>query len=42
MYIQNYHMNATAWEEMKKEYPNIKVKTLPKSVMDAMKKLIKS
>jgi TRAP-type mannitol/chloroaromatic compound transport system substrate-binding protein len=38
MYIQNYHMNATAWEEMKKEYPNIKVKTLPKSVMDAMKK----
>jgi TRAP-type mannitol/chloroaromatic compound transport system substrate-binding protein len=38
MYIQNYDMNATAWENMKKEYPNIKVKTLPKPIMDAMKK----
>ena len=38
MYIQNYDMNATAWQDMKKEYPNIKVKTLPKEVMDAMKK----
>lgn len=38
MYIQNYDMNATAWENMKKEYPNIKVKTLPTSIMDAMKK----
>lgn len=39
MYIQNYDMNATAWETMKKEYPNIKVKTLPKPIMDAMKKV---
>ncbi|WP_419770881.1 MAG: TRAP transporter substrate-binding protein [Candidatus Marinarcus sp.] len=38
MYIQNYDMNATAWQEMKKEYPNIKVKTLSKPIMDAMKK----
>ena len=38
MYIQNYDMNATAWENMKNEYPNIKVKTLPKPIMDAMKK----
>jgi TRAP-type mannitol/chloroaromatic compound transport system substrate-binding protein len=38
MYIQNYDMNATAWENMKKEYPNIKVKTLPTPIMDAMKK----
>jgi|TARA_R110002033_G_scaffold63018_1_gene113925 TRAP-type mannitol/chloroaromatic compound transport system substrate-binding protein len=38
MYIQDYDLNATAWQEMKKEYPNIQVKTLPKDVMDALKK----
>ena len=38
MYIQNYDMNATAWEKMKSEYPNIKIKTLPLDVMDALKK----
>lgn len=38
MYIQNYDMNATAWQQMKKEYPNIKVVTFPKPIMDAMKK----
>ncbi|WP_321313554.1 TRAP transporter substrate-binding protein DctP [Halarcobacter sp.] len=38
MYIQNYDMNATAWQEMTKEYPNIQVKTFPKDVMDALKK----
>ncbi len=38
MYIQNYDMNASAWEMMKKEYPNIMVKTFPKPIMDAMKK----
>ncbi len=38
MYIQNYDMNANAWQKMKNEYPNIKVKTFPKPVMDAMKK----
>ncbi len=38
MYIQNYDMSATAWEKIKKEYPNIKIKTFPKPVMDAMKK----
>ncbi|NVJ53076.1 MAG: TRAP transporter substrate-binding protein DctP [Campylobacteraceae bacterium] len=37
MYIQNYHMSAEAWAKMEKEYPNIKVKTFPKPVMDAMK-----
>ena len=31
-------MNASAWQKMKTEYPNIKVKTFPKPVMDAMKK----
>ncbi|MGB5919577.1 TRAP transporter substrate-binding protein DctP [Arcobacter sp.] len=38
MYIQDYDLNATAWQDMKKEYPNIQVKTLPKDVMDALKK----
>jgi len=38
MYIQNYQMNADAWQKMKKEYPNIQVKTFPKEIMDAMKK----
>ncbi len=38
MYAQNYAMSAEAWDKMGKEYPNIKVKTFPKSVMDAMKK----
>ena len=38
MYVQNYDMNARAWEKMKKEYPDIQVKTFPKKIMDAMKK----
>ncbi len=38
MYFQNYYMSAEAWDKMKKDYPNIKVKTFPKSVMDAMRK----
>ncbi len=38
MYVQNYDMNANAWKKMKSEYPNIKVVTLPKDVMDALKK----
>ncbi|WP_419763543.1 MAG: TRAP transporter substrate-binding protein [Arcobacter sp.] len=38
MYIQNYHMSANAWSKIEKDYPNIKIKTFPKSVMDAMKK----
>ena len=38
MYIQNYHMSSQAWATMLSEYPNIKVKTFPKEVMDAMKK----
>jgi TRAP-type mannitol/chloroaromatic compound transport system substrate-binding protein len=31
-------MSLRAWAKMKKDYPNIKIKTFPKSVMDAMKK----
>jgi TRAP-type mannitol/chloroaromatic compound transport system substrate-binding protein len=38
MYIQNYDMSAKAWGTMLSEFPNIKVKTFPKEVMDAMKK----
>ena len=38
MYIQNYDMSAKAWSTMLTEFPDIKVKTFPKDVMDAMKK----
>ncbi|MGB0990824.1 MAG: ABC transporter substrate-binding protein, partial [Halarcobacter sp.] len=38
MYIQNYHMSAQAWSKIEKDYPNIKIKTFPKEVMDEMKK----
>ena len=38
MYIQNYQMSAKAWAKMVKDYPNIKIKSFPTSVMNAMKK----
>lgn len=38
MYIENYAMSADAWDKMKKEYPDIKIKTFPKPVFEAMKK----
>jgi TRAP-type mannitol/chloroaromatic compound transport system substrate-binding protein len=38
MYIQNYDMSAKAWDKIKTDFPNIKIKTFPKPVMDAMKK----
>lgn len=37
MYTENYHMSADAWSKIASDYPNIKIKTLPKDVMDAMK-----
>ena len=37
MYAQNYQMNADAWKKMKNQFPNIKVKTLPKEIMDQLK-----
>lgn len=37
MYAENYYMSAEAWDKMIKENPNMKIKTFPKSVMDAMK-----
>jgi TRAP-type mannitol/chloroaromatic compound transport system substrate-binding protein len=39
MYIQNYDMNAIAWQQMKTEYPNIQVRTYSKTIMDEMKKV---
>jgi len=41
MYIQHYDMSAQAWDKMKNEQANIKIKTLPIPVMNAMKKVNK-
>ncbi len=38
MYIQSYHASSENWDKMKSEYPNIKVKTFPKDVIDALRK----
>ena len=37
MYIQSYHESAENWATMKQDFPEIKVKTFPKPVLDAMK-----
>jgi len=37
MYIQSYHASGENWATMKKDFPNIKVKSFPKEVLDAMK-----
>jgi TRAP-type mannitol/chloroaromatic compound transport system substrate-binding protein len=39
MHTDNYNKNIVAWEKMKKEYPKIQVKTFPKEVLQAMKKV---
>lgn len=38
MYIQSYHASADNWVAMKKEFPNIQVKSFPADVIDAMRK----
>jgi len=38
MYIHSYHASAENWATMATEYPNIKVKTFPKSVISALQK----
>ncbi len=38
MFSENFAASAEAWSKMKKEYPNIKVKTFPLPVLKAMKK----
>jgi TRAP-type mannitol/chloroaromatic compound transport system substrate-binding protein len=37
MYSENYIASADAWVQMKKEFPNIKVKEFPMPVLEAMK-----
>ena len=38
MYYENFAESAEAWDKMKAEYPDIKVKTFPLPVLKAMKK----
>jgi len=38
MTTQSYHESAINWASIKKDYPNVKVKTFPKSVFDALRK----
>ena len=38
MFIENFAKSVTAWQKMKKQYPNIKVKSFPIPVLKAMKK----
>ena len=38
MYYENFYDSMQAWDKMKKDYPNIKVKTFPKTVIKDMKK----
>ena len=38
MGYENFAMNVDAWEQIQKDYPNIKIKTFPKEVLKAMKK----
>jgi len=38
MYIENFAESVNAWAKMKKEYPDIQVKTFPLPVLKALKK----
>ena len=38
MYYENFAFSADAWSKMKKDFPNIKVKSFPTPVVKAMKK----
>jgi TRAP-type mannitol/chloroaromatic compound transport system substrate-binding protein len=38
MYVENFAASVDAWDKMKKDFPNIKVKTFPKEVVSAMDK----
>jgi len=38
MYIQSYHASGDNWAKMKKDFPNIKVKSFPPEVIAAMQK----
>ena len=39
MYIQTHHESGVSWDSMKKEFPNIQVKSFPTDVIDAMRKV---
>ncbi len=39
MYFKSQYMSSENWATMKKEYPNIKVKTMPKPVLQELKKI---
>lgn len=41
MYVMGYYKNAKSWKEMKQKYPNVKIKTFPKDVLDKMKEKTK-
>ncbi len=38
MYAQSYHENSESWNKMRNEFPDIKVKSFPREVFDAMRK----
>ncbi len=38
MYYENFAASANAWEQMKTDFPDIKVKTFPLPVLKEMKK----
>jgi len=38
MYYENFAESAEAWDKMKTDYPDIKIKTFPQPVLKAMKK----
>ncbi len=38
MYARSYHDSAVNWEKIRKEYPNIKIRTFPKDVIEALYK----
>ncbi len=37
MYARSYHESAENWASIKKEYPDVQIKTFPKEVLDAMR-----
>ncbi|MCB1773773.1 MAG: TRAP transporter substrate-binding protein [Gammaproteobacteria bacterium] len=38
MYAHSYHLSAENWATIQNDYPNIKIKTFPQEVLDAMRK----
>jgi TRAP-type mannitol/chloroaromatic compound transport system substrate-binding protein len=38
MYAQSYHVSAENWHLIKKDYPDVQIKTFPREVINAMRK----